>query len=131
MSKYMGFCQEDESDFAKLKDFAKKYQFDSVSMFGYHDEVLATSSKLPNKVDDTTIQERVWELREILEEIYDEKYEKRVKNVQVWFIHEVWENKLAVRPEMHAPEVDDLDYIKSSQVISGNIWIWEKIEYKL
>ncbi len=125
------FPGEDESDFAKLKNFAKKYQFDSVSMFGYHDEVLATSSKLPNKVDDRTIQERVWELREILEEIYDEKYEKRVKNVQVWFIHEVWENKLAVRPEMHAPEVDDLDYIKSSQVISGNIWIWEKIEYKL
>ncbi|MGE4443663.1 MAG: MiaB/RimO family radical SAM methylthiotransferase [Candidatus Altimarinota bacterium] len=127
----VGFPGEDESDFAKLKNFAKKYQFDSVSMFGYHDEVLATSSKLPNKVDDRTIQERVGELREILEEIYDEKYEKRVKNVQVGFIHEVGENKLAVRPEMHAPEVDDLDYIKSSQVISGNIGIGEKIEYKL
>jgi tRNA A37 methylthiotransferase MiaB len=100
-------------------------------MFGYHDEVLATSSKLPNKVDDTTIQERVWELREILEEIYDKKYEIRRQNIQSWFIHEVWENKLAVRPKMHAPEVDDLDYIKTSQVISGNIWIWEKIEYKL
>ncbi len=125
------FPWETDEDFEKLKNFAKKYEFDSVSMFGYHDEVLATSSKLPNKVDDTTIQERVWELREILEEIYDKKYEIRRQNIQSGFIHEVWENKLAVRPKMHAPEVDDLDYIKSSQVISGNIWIWEKIEYKL
>lgn len=125
------FPWETDEDFEKLKSFAKKYEFDSVSMFGYHDEVLATSSKLPNKVDDTTIQERVWELREILEEIYDKKYEIRRQNIQSWFIHEVWENKLAVRPKMHAPEIDDLDYIKTSQVISGNIWIWEKIEYKL
>lgn len=125
------FPWETDEDFEKLKNFAKKYEFDSVSMFGYHDEVLATSSKLPNKVDDSIIQERVWELREILEEIYDKKYEIRRQNIQSWFIHEVWENKLAVRPKMHAPEVDDLDYIKSSQVISGNIWIWEKIEYKL
>jgi len=65
-----------------LKAFAKKYEFDSVSMFGYHDEPLATSSKLPNKIDDTTINERVAELREILEEIYDEKYEKRRGEIQ-------------------------------------------------
>ena len=37
------------------KDFAKKYEFDSVSMFGYHDEKLATSSKLDKKVDDDSI----------------------------------------------------------------------------
>jgi len=65
-----------------LKAFAKKYEFDSVSMFGYHGEPLATSSKLPNKIDDTTINERVAELREILEEIYDEKYEKRRGEIQ-------------------------------------------------
>lgn len=61
-----------------LKNFAKKYEFDSVSMFGYHDEPLATSSKLGEKVADSMIQERVMELREILEEIYDQKYDARV-----------------------------------------------------
>lgn len=125
------FPGETEEDFEKLKAFAKKYEFDSVSMFGYHDEPLATSSKLSNKVDDSIIIERVWELREILEEIYDEKYEQRRKNTQVGYIHEIGENKLAVRPELHAPEIDDLDYIKTSQVLSGNIWIWEKIQYTL
>lgn len=125
------FPGETQEDFEKLKAFAKKYEFDSVSMFGYHDEPLATSSKLSNKVDDSIIIERVWELREILEEIYDEKYEQRRKNTQVGYIHEIGENKLAVRPELHAPEIDDLDYIKTSQVLSGNIWIWEKIQYTL
>jgi ribosomal protein S12 methylthiotransferase len=29
----VGFPGEDENDFKKLKEFAKKYEFDSVSMF--------------------------------------------------------------------------------------------------
>jgi tRNA A37 methylthiotransferase MiaB len=47
-------------------------------LFGYHDEPLASSSKLPNKIDDETINKRVLELKEILEEVYDKKYEKRL-----------------------------------------------------
>lgn len=125
------FPGEDEEDFEKLKNFAQKYEFDSVSMFWYHDEVLATSSKLPNKVSDEIIGERVLELREILEEIYDKKYDDRVWKTQVWYIHEISWNKLWVRPEIHAPEIDELDYIKKQNVLSWNIWIWEKIEYKL
>lgn len=127
----VGFPGEDENDFKKLKEFAKKYEFDSVSMFWYHDETLATSSKLWDKIDDKVIGERVMELREILDEIYDKKYEKRVWKVQTWYIHEISWNKLWVRPESHAPEIDELDYIKNTQVIEWNIWIWEKIEYKL
>lgn len=125
------FPWELQEDFEKLKNFAKKYEFDSVSMFWYHDEKLATSSKLSDKVDDTIIQERVMELREILDEIYDKKFEARVGKIQTGFIHEISKNKLWVRPENHAPEIDELDYIKISQVKSGNIWIWEKIEYIL
>ncbi len=127
----VGFPGEDEKDFEMLKNFARKYEFDSVSLFGYHDEPLATSSKLGNKVDDKIIEQRVYEMREILEEIYDKKYEQRVWKIQTWYIHEISKNKLSVIPESHAPEIDELDYIKSSNVISGNIWIWEKIEYKL
>ena len=127
----VGFPWEEQEDFDKLKDFAKKYEFDSVSMFGYHDEKLATSSKLPSKVDDKTIENRVIELKEILEEIYDEKYDKRLWKLQTWFIQEISKNKLWVRPEIHAPEIDDLDYIKIDKVISWNIDIWQKIQYNL
>jgi len=125
------FPGETQEDFEKLKEFVKKYEFDSVSLFGYHDEPLATSSKLENKLSDKIIEERVYELKEILEEIYDKKYEKRKENTQTWYIHEISKNKLWVRPELHAPEIDELDYIKISQVLGGNIWIWEKINYKL
>lgn len=125
------FPWEWQDDFEKLKEFAKKYEFDSVSMFGYHDEQLATSSKLANKVDDETIEKRVFELREILDEIYDKKFDKRVGKIQKWYIHEISGNKIWVRPESHAPEIDELDYIKTSGVLKWNIWIWEKIEYKL
>jgi len=56
-----------------LLDFAKKYEFDSVSLFGYHDEVLAPSFELPNKVDFKTIASRVQAMGEVLNKIYDKK----------------------------------------------------------
>ncbi|MDD5769807.1 MAG: MiaB/RimO family radical SAM methylthiotransferase [Candidatus Gracilibacteria bacterium] len=127
----VGFPGEEEGDFEKLKDFAKKYEFDSVSMFGYHDEVLATSNKLPNKINDKIIQERVLELREILEEIYDKKYEERIGKTHIGYIHEISGNKLGVRPEIKAPEIDELDYIKKENVLSEEIGIGKKIEYRL
>lgn len=117
----VGFPGESEKDFEMLKDFAKKYQFDSVSMFGYHDEKLATSSKLPDKVDDETIAERVAELREILEDIYDEKFTQRQGKTLTGFIHEIKGNKLSVRWEMMAPEIDEYDVVSQKNVVSGNI----------
>jgi tRNA A37 methylthiotransferase MiaB len=50
-----------------------------VSVFGYHDEILATSSKLDNKVSEKIIRERVKKLKEVLNEIYKTK-DKRQKN---------------------------------------------------
>lgn len=125
------FPGETPEDFEMLKAFAKKYEFDSVSMFGYHDEPLATSSKLPNKIDDAIINERVAELREILEEIYDEKYERRRGQIQRWFIHDIQGTKYSIRQEMMAPEVDDYDIVPEKNIISGNLDIGEIVEYKI
>jgi tRNA A37 methylthiotransferase MiaB len=58
-----------------LLDFAKKIKFDSISIFGYHDEPLASSSKLDNKIPEKTIIERVKKIRKILDEIYKIKEE--------------------------------------------------------
>ena len=125
------FPTESLEDFEKLKEFVKKYRFDSVSMFWYHDEPLASSFRLPTKIDDETIKSRVFELRTILDDILDEKYLERKKEKQIWFIQEIKKDKLWVRPEIHAPEIDELDYIDKKQVLSWNIWIWEKIEYRI
>jgi tRNA A37 methylthiotransferase MiaB len=59
-------------------NFVKKVEFDSVSVFGYHDEELATSSKLDNKVSEKIIRERAKKLKNILNEIYKAKDEKRI-----------------------------------------------------
>ncbi len=125
------FPTESEEDFEKLKEFVKKYRFDSVSMFWYHDEPLAASFRLPTKIDDEVIKSRVFELRTILDDILDEKYLERKSEKQVWFIQEIKKDKLWVRPEIHAPEIDELDYIDKKQVLSWKIQIWEKIEYRI
>jgi tRNA A37 methylthiotransferase MiaB len=58
--------------------FAKKYEFDSVSMFGYHDEKLASSSKLDNKVTEEIIKKRVKIMSGILNKIYEKKEKERI-----------------------------------------------------
>lgn len=125
------FPWEEESDFELLKDFAKKYEFDSVSMFGYHDEPLASSSKLDQKISDEIIEKRVYELREILDEIYDKKDIKRVWKKEVWYIMNIWNNKCEVRPEIKAPEVDEYDIVKFEDILSKDFDLWSKVEYIL
>lgn len=126
------FPWEKEEDFEKLQNFVKKYEFDSISLFGYHDEKLATSSKLADKVDDETIKKRVQIIKDIINPIYDKKEEKRQNTIQIWYIHDIDEkNNITVRPEIKAPEIDEYDNITKKQIIKWKIWIWEKIEYKL
>ena len=71
------FPGETDEDFELLLEFAKKYEFDSVSVFWYHDEPLADSSKLDNKVDTETIQARLETLKSVLNKIYDKKDKAR------------------------------------------------------
>jgi len=128
------FPWETEEDFHKLLDFAQKYEFDSVSVFGYHDEPLAKSSKLENKIDAETIQKRLEKLKSVLNEIYDKKDKARKGKKQIWFIEEIDEEKqiCKIRPYIKAPEIDDLDEV----VFENLIWveyinIWDKVEYVL
>lgn len=123
------FPWETEDDFEKLLDFIKKYEFDSVSVFGYHDEPLAPSYKLEWKIEDKIIQKRVKKLSEILDEIYQKKDKKRKNTKQIGYIEEITKDYISVRPEIKAPEVDKLDKISSKNIIEWNIELWEKISY--
>lgn len=125
------FPGESEEDFEKLCNFAKKYEFDSVSMFGYHDEDLAASSKLWDKVTDREIEKRVRKLGKILNSIYDKKDAEKLGKEEIWYIMDFLDDdKIIVRPEIKAPEIDEYDEINISQVINWNIDLWEKIIYK-
>ena len=69
----IGFPGETDADFEILVDFVKKYQFESVGIFEYHDEPLAASSKLPNKIDESIAKNRIKEITPILNAVYDAK----------------------------------------------------------
>jgi hypothetical protein len=43
---------------------------------------------------------------------------------------EVRWSTIIVRPELHAPEVDEYDEIHMKNVISGIVALWEKISYR-
>jgi len=128
------FPGEQEEDFELLMDFAKKYEFDSVSVFGYHDEPLADSSKLDLKVDSKTIKERLKKVKTVLNEIYDKKDLVRKWTKQIWFIEEIKEEHwyCKIRPFIKAPEIDDLDKVKFEDLIWVEfINVGDKVEYLL
>lgn len=110
------FPGETENDFNMLLDFAKKYEFDSVSVFGYHDEPLADSNKLENKIDAKTIKTRVKTIKTLLNEIYDKKDKARLNTKQVWFIEELYDDYAIIRPEIKAPDIDDLDKVDFTDI---------------
>ncbi len=62
----IGFPGETKEDFEKLVKFVDDIKFDNIALFEYHDEPLAASSKLPNKVDDHKIRTRFTKLRQLV-----------------------------------------------------------------
>lgn len=131
------FPWETEKEFDELCDFLKWYHFDNVALFEYHDEPLAESSKLDNKVDGNEIHRRFEILKWI---INNEEWKiKNEKQNEVWYIMWFeWEEEnpiIFVRPRLHAPEIDEYDRIKLKNIKwifsdDENLDIWSKILYK-
>ena len=131
----VGFPGETESDFQQLKEFIKKWYFDNVALFEYHDEPLAASSKLPNKVDNQTLKRRFFEISKIVDNELEKKWSKR-KWKQIWYVMDFNEEKVIVRPYLHAPEIDPYDEILWDDIIwvyneTWEVNLWEIIEYNL
>ncbi len=126
----IGFPGETDIDFQILLDFVRKYQFESVGIFEYHDESLAASSKLPNKVEESIAKNRIKEITPILNSVYDTKFTERKWNKQSGYIMDIKDSTIIIRPEMAAPEIDDYDEMLISDII-GTIEIWSKVVYHL
>ncbi|HRU49961.1 MAG TPA: MiaB/RimO family radical SAM methylthiotransferase, partial [Candidatus Absconditabacterales bacterium] len=113
----VGFPGETEENFQELCEFLEKTTFDNVAIFEYHDEVLADSSKLGNKVDESTIRKRFQKVKKILE----------AKNVSIkndnnfgyvmGFKGREKDPTIIVRPWLHAPEIDSYDEIKLGDIL--------------
>ena len=62
----IGFPGETKEDFDKLMKFIEETKFDNIALFEYHDEPLAASSKLPNKVSESEIRARFTKIRQLV-----------------------------------------------------------------
>ena len=135
----IGFPGETDADFQILMDFVTKYQFESVGIFEYHDEPLAASSKLPNKIDESIAKNRIKEITPVLNAVYDAKFAERKWKKQAGYIMDIKElpfdkggrrDFCIIRPEMAAPEIDDYDEVLTSSIV-GDIAIGSKVTYIL
>lgn len=126
----IGFPGETDQDFDILLAFIKKYRFESVGIFQYHDESLAASSKLPHKIDEVIAKNRINTINPLLEEIYAEKKQARVWKIQNGYVMEIREKTIIIRPELAAPEVDEYDEVLKGDV-EWNPEIGKLVQYTL
>ena len=132
----IGFPGETNEDFMELIEFIEKDYFDNIALFQYHDEALASSSKLPNKVDDETLNYRFKFVSNLVDSLLEKKNKQRRKQTQIWYVQDFDEEKLVVRPYLHCPEIDEVDTIKYENITwiyneDGTIDIGELVEYKI
>lgn len=135
------FPGETDEAFQDLLDFVKKWYFDNIAIFEYHDEILATSYKLPNKIDDKTIWDRFNILKSEVDKQLSIKSQNRLWKKFEWYIMDMyeiseWNWEIVVRPVLHSPEIDNYDTILFEQIkwVYSQSWeidIWTKIIYNL
>ncbi len=130
----IGFPGETKQDFEKLLKFVDETKFDNIALFEYHDEPLAASSKLPNKVDDAEIRARFTKIRQLVNKQLLAREAARMWAQDVGYITEIYKWTLVVRPRLNCPEIDDVDEISMKNVVGtfeekNKLDIWDKIMY--
>lgn len=132
----IGFPGEKEEYHQNLLDIIKLGYFDNIALFEYHDEPLATSSKLDNKVKYNTIRKRFTQAKQLVNRQLLDREKKRKWKEETGYIMDFDNDEITVRPKLHAPEIDPYDEIKLNQITwkyweNSELEIWDKIIYKI
>jgi ribosomal protein S12 methylthiotransferase len=88
----IGFPGETEQDHEKLLAFIKEGRCDNIALFEYHDEPLAASSKLDQKVDDATTRKRFTQARQLVNQQLLAREGKRKGTEQTGYIMDIYTN---------------------------------------
>ncbi len=131
------FPGETDEDMELLQPFLNEDYFDNIALFEYHDEPLAPSSTLENKVPDSLIHSRFKTIRWQVDKLLKAREKKRKWKNQIGFVERIREEKsqifLSIRPEIHCPEIDPVDEVKLENVIQcfdgEEIETGSKVEY--
>lgn len=135
----IGFPGETEEDFQVLMDFIRGDWFENIALFEYHDEPLAASSLLPDKVEAKTIRKRFLEAKKLVDELQAQRSQHATKE-KTWTISEFRSDtqgnwRLMVRPFLHCPEIDEEDEIQVEQVMQcfdgEELTLGSRIAYRL
>lgn len=130
----IGFPWETEEDFQESIDFVKKNRFESVWLFQYHDEALAASSHLPNKVSDSVAKDRMSTIGKVIDTIYMEHTANAAGKKYAWYIMARGDKKnpFVLRREIQAPEIDEYDRVQIRAIhSSGKRSVGDFVEYTL
>jgi ribosomal protein S12 methylthiotransferase len=114
----IGFPGEGEKDIKQLLDFIDRHHFESASLFGYHDESLAPSSKLWWKVPDRLILARLKRVQKQLDNLWNIQHKACVGSLVTGTIMEkVDTGTYRIRRDIQAPEVDAYDNVSRKQLL--------------
>lgn len=126
------FPWESDEDFFELKEFLSEFDFDNISIFEYHDEKLASSSKLENKIDDSIIKKRFDILKKIVDKKIEKNNKKLIQNWISWYIMDItWKKQKTyiVRPWICAPEIDPYFEVVAQNLNNNKLQVWDYIEF--
>jgi ribosomal protein S12 methylthiotransferase RimO len=74
----LGFPGETEDDVAELERFLTEGRLDAVGVFGYSDEEGTEAMRLPGKLDQAEIDDRVRRITDLVEELTTQRAEDRI-----------------------------------------------------
>ncbi|MGY1603828.1 MiaB/RimO family radical SAM methylthiotransferase [Geodermatophilus sp. SYSU D00815] len=74
----LGFPGETEDDVAELERFLTEGRLDAVGVFGYSDEEGTEAVRLPGKLDQAEIDDRVRRITDLVEELTAQRAEERI-----------------------------------------------------
>lgn len=117
----IGFPGETQEDFEMLLGFIEEYQFESISFFEYHDEELAASSKLGDKVPHDIALQRLKQVQKLVERVYENNLQKRKGKELTGYVMDWNEENVTIRWELQAPEIDEYDRVLGKNIVSGKI----------
>jgi MiaB/RimO family radical SAM methylthiotransferase len=124
------FPWETDEDFENLISFIKEDYFNNIALFEYHDEKLAESTKLPNKVDDKTIRERFLKAEQLVNELLRKRERNRRDKEFTWIVSDIYSKddkfEITIRPSINCPEIDNEDYIRLENIVE--CLDWEEID---
>ncbi|MBU1078479.1 MAG: 30S ribosomal protein S12 methylthiotransferase RimO [Spirochaetes bacterium] len=128
-----GFPGEGEDDFQNLKEFIKVTEFNWAGFFSYSDEENTVSSRLPEKIEEKKIKERLGDLTNLQGRITSKWLNTRLEKTYDVVVDELVpsDGYILCRSDHEAPDIDGSIIIKFKDNIKAGDRIKVRIKKSL